>query len=297
MKKFLSMALALMIILGMSSISILAADADDDAALSATVYITISNAGSLSVMQEAITVTDVDNDGSLTVHDALYCAHEAKYDGGAEAGYATTDTEWGLSLTKLWGVENGGSYGYYINNTSAIGLTDPVKDGDYLNAFVYSDLTAWSDKYCFFDKNTASGTEGDTITLTLSYAGYDAEWNPVVLPVESATVTVDGKATEYKTDAEGKVTITLDKAGDVVISATSDTQTLVPPVCKVSVSESEVNTTPDEETTTEAPTGTDTDTTDKSEKTGCGSVVGVGTFAVVLAGVATVAVFKRKEDR
>ena len=86
MKKFLSIALVLIMLLGIFSISAFAEDVDDEK--SATVYVTVSNAGSLVLAQGAVTVTDIDNDGLLTVNDALYCAHEAKYDGGAEAGYA-----------------------------------------------------------------------------------------------------------------------------------------------------------------------------------------------------------------
>lgn len=48
---------------------------------------------------------------------------------------------------KLWGTENGGSYGYYVNNVSTWSLTDPVDEGDYVNAFVYTDLTTWFDTY------------------------------------------------------------------------------------------------------------------------------------------------------
>ena len=290
MKKFLSVSLVAMMLLGMFCIPAFAEDTQP--AADATVYVTIACKGSLVVTQEAITVKDINSDGKLTIDEALYSAHEAKYEGGAAAGYSSANTEYGLSMTKLWGDTSGG-FGYYLNNTSAWSLADTVKEGDCVSAFVYSDLTAWSDKYCFFDKNTATCEKGDAITLTLSYAGYDAEWNPVVLPVEGATITIDGATTEYKTDAEGKATITLNKAGDVVISATSDTQTLVPPVCKLSVSEKEIDTATDDNTA-ETPTEADTE---KSEKTGCGGVVGVGSIAVVLAGVAMVAVFKRKEDR
>lgn len=290
MKKFLSMALVAMMLLGVFCIPAFAEDTQP--AADATVYVTISDGeGKLVLTQEAITVTDKDGDGTITVDEALFATHEAKFEGGAEAGYGSAYTPYGLSMTKLWG-DASGSFGYYVNNASAWSLADTVQDGDYVNAFVYTDFTAWSDTYCWFDINTANATVGDAVTLTLSYYAYDADWNTVVTPVAGAAITLDGVATEYKTDAEGKVTITLDKAGDVVISATSDTQTLVPPVCKVSVSEKELDSTPDDNTA-ETPTETDTE---KSEKTGCGGVVGVGSIAVVLAGIATVAVFKRKED-
>ncbi len=226
MKKFLSLAAALLL-LGTCSVPALAAD-------TAEVYVTIADAnGALVLAQEAISVTDVDNDGVLTINDALYAAHEENYAGGAAAGYGSGMTDYGLSMNKLWGTENGGGYGYYVNNASAWSLADPVTDGDYINAFVYTDLTAWSDTYCFFDVQRVEGTVGGAVTLTLSAAGYDAEYNPITVPVENAVITINGEATAYTTDANGSVTIPLDKSGTLLVSATSDSQNLVPPVCTV----------------------------------------------------------------
>lgn len=231
MKKALVLALSVVMILCAFGVQ---AFAEGE---SANVYVTVAN-GTLVLTQESITVTDIDGDGALTVNDALYCAHEAKYEGGAAAGYGFAEGDYGLALTKLWGVENGSGYGYYVNNASAMGLTDIVLDGDYINAFVYTDTTYFSDSYCFFDVNTKAAVSGTEFTLTLSAAGYDENWAPVVVPVEGAVITVDGVATEYKTDSQGKVTIRLDGAKECVISATSATQILVAPVCVVAVGES-----------------------------------------------------------
>jgi len=227
MKKLLSIAAALLLA-GTCSVS----------AMAANVYVTISDAnGNLALAQKAVDVSDVDGDGALTINDALTAAHDANYEGGAAAGYGSGMTDYGLSMNKLWGTENGGSYGYYVNNASAWSLTDPVAEGDYINAFVYTDLTAWSDKFCFFDVQTADAAAGNTVTLTLSAAGYDADYNPITVPVEGAVITVNGEATTYVTDANGSVTVKLDKAGTQIISAVSDTMTLVPPVCTVTVSD------------------------------------------------------------
>lgn len=226
MKKLLKNVVVLMMLVGMLAAFAIAEEAD-----SVTVYVTISDGtGKLVMSQEAVTVTDSDADGALTINDALFAAHEAKYEGGAAKGYLAYSSEFGLSLSKLWGEDNGGSYGYYLNNASAWSLTDEVKANDYVNAYVYTDLTTWSDTYSFFDKNTASAKGGEPVELTLSMAGYDENWNPVTLPVEGAIITIDGVASVYKTDAEGKVSITLDE-GSHVISAVSETVTLVPPVC------------------------------------------------------------------
>lgn len=232
MKRILGIALASLLMLGTMCQTILAEGED-----SVKVYVTIADdKGSLVLTQEEVTVTDVDGDGALTINDALYAAHEAKYEGGAEAGYASYTGDYGLSLSKLWGTENGGSYGYRVNNVSAWSLADAVANGDYVNAYVYTDLTTWSDTYCYFDVNTTSAEAGTEVALTLSAAAYDSEYNPIVVPVENATITVNGEKTEFTTDAEGKVVITLDKEGTYVISATSETQTLVPPVCTATIS-------------------------------------------------------------
>ena len=232
MRKLKTLALSLMM-LGVFSLTAFAEKTDE----TADVYVTIADdKGALALTQEKITVTDIDEDGALTINDALYAAHEAKFEGGAAQGYSSSEGQWGLSLDKLWGVENGGSYGYVVNNKSAMGLTDAVKAGDYINAYIYTDLTAWSDVYCFFDVNTLAISEDAEFTLTLSANGYDADWNPVVNPVANATITLNGVATEYKTDAEGKVTLKIADAGNCVISATSESQTLVPPVCVATVS-------------------------------------------------------------
>lgn len=204
------------------------------AAGSAQVYVTISN-GSLCTARQKVEVTDVDADGALTVSDALYLAHEAAYPGGAAAGYAASVTDYGISLDKLWGVENGGSYGYFINNASAMSLSDPVKDGDHIAAFIYTDTNSWSDTYCYFNTDAVSAGVGEPFTLTLLAIGYDADFNQVTNPVAGATITIDGAATAIKTGADGKATISIDAAKVGVISAVSDTAILVPPVCAASI--------------------------------------------------------------
>ncbi len=197
-------------------------------------FVTISNGkGEIVVAYAEVEVTDADNDGQITVCDALFTAHEKYYQGGAEAGFAAINSEYGLSLSKLWGEENGDSYGYFLNDTACMSLADPVKTGDSLYAYVYTDLTAWSDTYSYFDIHTKQGKAGDKLELTLSCAGYDADWKPIVMPVSGAIITVDGKDTDIVTDEEGKATITIEE-GEHKISARSDSMTLVPPLCLTS---------------------------------------------------------------
>lgn len=205
--------------------------------LEAQVTVTIADKGTLVLTQQTVIVKDHDDDKKITINDALYAAHEAAYTGTAAEGYATAQTQYGLSIVKLWGDESG-NFGYYVNNASAWSLVDAVGDGDAVYAYVYADGTSFSDMYTYFDKSTVTAGAKENITLTLSGASFDAQWNPVTMPVAGAVITVDGKATETVTDAEGKCTLTLD-SGVHTISAVSETQTLVPPVCVVTVEAAE----------------------------------------------------------
>ena len=247
MKKIIVLLLTLTLVL---SVGVLFASAEDGGT---NVYVTIADKdGKLALAYESVNVTDIDSDGVLTVNDVLYAAHEQFYEGGAAAGYATATTKWGLSLMKLWGVANGGSYGYTVNDAFAWSMTDPVQENDYVAAYVYIDTKLFSDKYSYFDQKKVELTDTADLTLPLSIADFDSDGNSITLPVAGAELTIDGEPTGVLTDAEGKATINFKKNGKFLVSATSTDLLLVPPVCIVTVSCFEEST-PDE-AATEAPT-------------------------------------------
>ncbi len=201
----------------------------------AEVYVTISDGQNpaLTSYPVTVTVTDFNHDGLLTITDALYYAHEQYFEGGAEEGFAVIGTEYGNSLVKLWGVRDDNfGFGYYLNDAAAFSMDDPVKDGDYLNAFVYTDKENFSDMYCFFDKKEVTLKGEGTAILTLSGASYDENWNPITVPVSGAEITVNGQPTGVLTDESGRAEITVPEDA-LQISAVSETQTLVPPYCRV----------------------------------------------------------------
>ena len=210
--------------------------AQDESEETIYVYVTVCDQnGALALAREEITVRDLNGDGTYSIDEALQCAHEAKYQGGAD-GYASAETEYGTSLTKLWGVENNGSFGYYVNHVSPMSLDDAVKQGDEIDAFVYTDTDTFSDTYCFFDKTHVAVSGNEKLTLTLVSYTYDENWNTVSVPVADAVITIDGKITSFVTDKNGKVTLSFDGTGYCVVSAKKDGMTLVPPVCAVAVS-------------------------------------------------------------
>ncbi|MBQ8862725.1 MAG: hypothetical protein IJ021_08315 [Clostridia bacterium] len=191
------------------------------------VYVTVADEnGEIVARYEKVEFTE-----GMTVDSALSALHAEK----CEGGYASAESAYGLSMTKLWGVENGGSYGYYVNNASPASLADTLKEGDHIYAFVYTDTEAFSDTYSFFAAPTAEVEAGESLALTLSCLGYDEAWNTVTLPVEGAKISVDGAATTHTTDAEGKALLTFEKKGTYVVTAAHESKNLVTPFVIVTV--------------------------------------------------------------
>lgn len=227
MKKLFSLLCALLMLLSF-------AVADEEVPVA---FVSISDdTGALVLVYAPVALTDADGDGALTICDVLLTAHASYHPDGMDA-FAAVDSEWGKSLMKLWGVENGGSYGYYLNDASAMSLADPVAPGDHVKAFVYTDLTAYSDTYTFFTAPVAAAAVNAEVALTLNAAGFDENWSPVTLPVANATLTVNGESTEIVTDENGCAVLTFAEAGEYIVSAVSESMTLVPPVCIVTVGE------------------------------------------------------------
>lgn len=225
MKKTIAMTAAFL--LSFSAMSIMTSAAETG---SVSVYVTISdNNAKLQAVQEEIEVTDVDNDGVLTIDDALYLAHEKLYDGGAEAGYKSSMGNWGKVLNKLWGIENGGAFAYYVNGKSAMGMDDELKDGDYLDAYAYIDTIGWSDSYSFFNSRKVYTRPGTAADLKLSRMGYDANYIAYEMAVGDAVITVNGEYTDILTDEAGNFSFTADEIGKYVISAYSEDHIIVPP--------------------------------------------------------------------
>ena len=180
MKKVLSI-----LIVAMMALSLAAPAFADNA--SVTINCTISNSkGELVVPNKAVTVSDIDKDGALTINDALYCTHEQYYEGGAAAGYNSYTGPWGLSLGKLWGEENGGSLGYYLNNKMCMGLADPVKEGDFLYAWAYQDAATYSDSYSYFDKTLSKQSHMKPWKLHIrTQAGMISTGSPFLFPAKA----------------------------------------------------------------------------------------------------------------
>lgn len=204
----------------------------------ASVFVVIAN-GEVQIAKD-IDVTDADGDGILSIHDALFLTHELYYEGGAQAGYGAENTAYGLSMTKLWGVENGGSYGYYRNNQTPMSLADQITEGDFIYAYVYTDTVGFSDTYTFFEESVKECETFDSVTLKVNQLGFDETWNMVSSPLSGATILIDGVDSGRKTGTDGSITMVLETEGLHLITVKSDDMRIVPAVCRVMVSQKTV---------------------------------------------------------
>lgn len=184
------------------------------------VYVTLSNAGEIGTDKDgnyiAALALEIPEAGSK-VGDVIKSLHKT-YSKGGEADFATIESQYGPMISKMWGVENGGSYGYYINGAMAMSLDDPVKVGDTVDLMIYKDAAGFSDQYIVLTA-TASGTN---VTAKVEAMGFDANYAPVMSALKGAKLYyVDGKKlvdTKAVTGEDGTATFTL-KAGTYRIVA------------------------------------------------------------------------------
>ena len=226
----------------------------------AKVWMTVSNEGTLALARASVTVRDLDADGTLTFDEALKAAHEAYCPGGYE-GVWYSDAEYGdyYAVNRLWNVENGGAYMFYVNDVLGASVeAQPVAAGDDLAVAVMKDTVYYSDIYSYFTAKTVSAEAGEEIEFTLKADSYNSgtlagagltagTWS------DGAFTPLEGKVT----DAEGRVRLSFDEPGTYVVSAagtltdevtvdwvTGETKTLdctvTAPVCVVTVEAAEV---------------------------------------------------------
>jgi len=155
---------------------------------------------------------------------------------------------------------------YRQNGASAWSLNTALAENDYIDFAFYQDVISYQDAYTCFDKREVTVHEGDSVMLTSMSEGYDASWNVVKLPTSNVNVTVNGEVAG-KTDADGAVTLTFDKAGTYSVTTTGDFNgtPIFPPFCRVNVLEKGTTTEPTTEPVTQ-PEETDKPTTTQPEK-------------------------------
>lgn len=189
----------------------------------ANVFFTVSVEGVLgktdngkAAVELPVTVEDADADGILTFHDALVALHEAYRVGGYTL-------QRGVTVTKLWGVETYAT-SFFKNGEELTKMvaykTSTVADDDQLYAVVMTDKTDRADCFTWFDKTEVTVKAGESFQLTLTGKSDDyAKAGAVSIPVG---IWEDGAFTALKnakTDIDGNVTLSFDKAGTYLVTA------------------------------------------------------------------------------
>lgn len=209
-----------------------------------TARVTIYTQGEVQLADQPVEITDADGDGQNTINDLLITAHQ-QYAPNKQDDYATATSTYGLGITKLWGSDNNGGYGYFVNDGMGMSLTDPIAEGDHLVAYTYSDTTGFSDRYAYFDIKEAEIKAGDSVTLTASYQYFDENFATQKETFKNVAITIDGTVqNNLVTDDNGTVTVTFDKGGIYAVSMASQIDSLsvdgapfyiVPPLAIITV--------------------------------------------------------------
>lgn len=163
-----------------------------------------------------VNVKDADADGILTFHDALVALHEAYH---AE-GYTLQQ---GGTVAKLWGVETNATSFFKSGEelTKMVNFkTSTVADNDQLYAVVMTDKTDRADCFTWFDKTDVTVKAGESFKLTLTGKSDDyAKSGAVSIPVGTWEDGVFTQIGNTKTDIDGNVTLSFDKAGTYLVTA------------------------------------------------------------------------------
>ena len=225
-KSLLRAAFMLMALLMLTLIPIFASAEGTGGAKGIKVYVTISDKGTIAKTNDGeamawkeVTVTDLDKSGDYTYYEALVAAHKAY---NSEDGFAAADSGW---VSSVWGVENNYAGYYFTKNGKAIPeivTKSIVNEGDYLLTSVSQDTLIFADWACSFDGFEKNVKVGEEVPFTLK--GFPsmtlAEATPAAEPV-SVGIWENGAFVEKtKTDGDGKVSLTFDKPGRYVVTAT-----------------------------------------------------------------------------
>jgi len=204
------------------------------------VFISIADTGNLVLNNEPLAVEDSDGDGSVTVDEVLMAAHASFYKGGIK-GYATEDLgKYGQCISRLWGVDNGGFYGFHVNNNLDFSgeeqLSDPVLPGDYVYAFSFQDLETWSDIFSYITGEIQTAEDGTScysgVLMTLERDEFQKQLR---LPLSGAEIVVNRDKTGIFTDEDGCFSVPLSVSGSYELCAEAADLTLIPPVCRFDI--------------------------------------------------------------
>ena len=243
-KRFLAMILALVMIF-----SVISVYAEEDGT-EITVYLSVSKYGEIVDDKDgnplAYVPVYLSGESEYTLDDVFRTVHIEYYVDGAD-GYESSEGMYGFGVDKLWG-DDSYNFGYQLNGGAEqiLGLGHTVKQGDYIDAYIYKNLYPETEGYSKFNISTGEAYIDGSFNLVLSYvSGYDENWNTVFSPCEGAKLIINGNETEFITDENGQVTVCFENTGVNIISARLEkiideesVPAITAPCCVVDVKES-----------------------------------------------------------
>ena len=236
-KKALCLLLSLVMILGTAPSAIISAE-ENETTDEIKVYMTVVNKGVIASDNEGnimanreLTVSDIDEDGKFTFHEALIAAHkEYNSEDGYDAGSGN-----GVSVVKLWGIDSYNNL-FFINDVGipdGVGINE-VKDGNFLTTSICQDSKYYCDRYTFFDKKEVTAIENEEFTLNLKgFWGMAYEEDDLLpKPFEGLSLCTwqDGELKEIEgkvTDEEGSVNLSFSEAGTYYVTAKGTVKAMV----------------------------------------------------------------------
>jgi len=233
--------------------------------VSAKVYVTLSDGsgsfitgkGGDELYRLEMTVEDdaANPDGQVSLREVFVALHTQHHTAGATAYGEANSPYYGDYISKLWGDESG-NFGYYFNDVhldnsgTETGTNDRefadallgtlVADGDSLNAYLYQDVTRWSDIYTYFDAVATTATTGTSKTLTVK-GGQDMS-GVAQIPAGAAVKVTNASGVEQTSlnttvGNDGTFSIIFPTAGTYTVEVRSSSSVyVVPSRCTVTVS-------------------------------------------------------------
>lgn len=130
-----------------------------------SVYVTITDQGSVAVAQKKLSVDDRNGDGKITNDDVLRAVH-AKYCPDGVSGYQAADSEYGAYITRFWGKDTSNT-GYWNGGRMCMGLDEEVSDGDHFVAMAYVKSYPETESYAKFGKFSYTASANAAVSISL----------------------------------------------------------------------------------------------------------------------------------
>ena len=245
-KRIFALLLAFVMLVGMLPINAFAAAST--AAEDAVVYVSGAKGGTLCLVNQPVTVKDLNADGLLSYDEALQAAHETYCPGG----YVSLEGSYGLQVGMLWSEGDGNfANALFYNNDEALQMNvgeSYVEGGDRLYACMLKYSDGWGDAYAYFGQTELTVDSSEEFTLTLNGSSYMGA--PIACEEIKVGTWNDSTFTEISGknfDADGNVTLSFDQAGTYIVSAEGEyydeygsLTPIMPPYCTVTVNQAAV---------------------------------------------------------